>query len=217
MRPSYTVSISCPPGDLLLGTGATRVPAAGRRAAAFRAEGACMQQAMTTGFDAVDLLAALVSARSPNPPGDERAVSGVIRDALRLLGLPEPTVIARSAERPNMLVRIDGAGPRLMLVGHMDTMPPGDLGSWNSDPFELERSEGRLTGLGVADMKSGIAAALLAAARLVRDPAWNGSLDLLFTADEENCSDYGMKWLAGQDMLAADAAVILEPAGGPDA
>lgn len=176
-----------------------------------------MQQVMTNGFDPVDLLAALVSARSPNPPGDERAVSGVIRDALRLLGLPEPTVIARSAERPNMLVRIEGAGPRLMLVGHMDTMPAGDLGSWNSDPFELERSEGRLTGLGVADMKSGIAAALLAAARLVRDPAWNGSLDLLFTADEENCSDYGMKWLAGQDMLSADAAVILEPAGGADA
>ena len=33
-------------------------------------------------------------------------------------------------------------------------------------------------------------------------------------ADEENCSDYGMKWLARQDVLQADAAVILEPAGG---
>lgn len=171
---------------------------------------------MTDRLDPVELLAALVSAPSPNPPGDERAVAGVITDALQALGLPAPTVVAKSADRPNLLVRIDGSGPRLMLAGHMDTMPPGDLDSWHSDPFVLCRSGARLTGLGVADMKSGIAAALLAAGRLVGDPSWTGSLDLLFTADEENCSDYGMKWLASQDMLAADAAVILEPAGGPD-
>ena len=165
---------------------------------------------------AVDLLAALVSAPSPNPPGDERAVAGVVTDALRTLGLPPASVIGKSATRPNLLVRIEGTGPRLMLAGHLDTMPPGNLASWRSDPFVLERSGGHLTGLGVADMKSGIVAALFAAARLVRDPAWTGSLDLLFVADEENCSEYGMKWLAPQGLLTADAAVILEPAGGAD-
>jgi len=161
----------------------------------------------------VDLLAELVAARSPNPPGDERAVAGVVHDALAALGLPQPEEYSRSSERPNLLVRIGDAGPRLMLVGHLDTMPPGDLGSWQSDPYRLARSEGRLAGLGVADMKSGIAAALLAAARLTADPGWRGSLDLLFVADEENCSDFGMKWLARQGVLRADAAVILEPAG----
>ena len=168
------------------------------------------------GVDPVELLAALVAAPSPNPPGDERAVAGVITDALHTLGLPPALVVGRSAERPNLLVRIDGTGPRLMLAGHLDTMPPGNLASWHTRPFELERSDGRLAGLGVADMKSGLVAALLAAARLVRDPAWTGSLDLLFVADEENCSDYGMKWLATQGLLTADAAVILEPAGGAD-
>jgi succinyl-diaminopimelate desuccinylase len=167
-------------------------------------------------LDPVELLSALVSARSPNPPGDERSVAGVVTDALRMLGLPPPLVIGRSEDRPNLLVRIEGTGPRLMLAGHLDTMPPGNLASWQTDPFVLERSGGRLVGLGVADMKSGIVAALLAAARLARDPGWTGSLDLLFTADEENCSDYGMKWLASQSWLAADAAVILEPAGGAD-
>src|SRR5215469_1757742 len=177
------------------------------------------------GLDPEALLAALIEARSPNPPGDERAVAAVIQDVLPVLGLPSATVVCRAAERPNLLIRIDGAGtqnrgevpsPRLALVGHLDTMPPGNLSSWQTDPYRLERCDDRLAGLGVADMKSGLVAALVAAARLVRDPSWSGSLDLIFVADEENCSDYGMKWLAAQGLLAADAAVILEPGGGPD-
>jgi len=173
---------------------------------------------MTTGpLDPIDLLGALIAARSPNPPGDERAVAGVVRDAIRILGLPEPTEYHRSAKRPNLLVRIGDSSPRLMLVGHLDTMPPGNLGSWETDPYALEHTGDRLAGLGVADMKSGVAAALLAAGRLVADPGWLGALDLLFVADEENCSDYGMKWLAGRQTLTADAAVILEPAGGEGA
>jgi len=50
-------------------------------------------------------------------------------------------------------------------------------------------------------MKAGVAAAFLAAGRLAADPDGTGGLDLLFVADEENCSDYGMKWLARQAML----------------
>lgn len=168
-------------------------------------------------LDPVELLAALVAAPSSNPPGDERAVAHILTEALSALGLPSPLVLSKSAERPNLLVRIDGAGPRLMLAGHMDTMPPGNLASWRTDPFLLEHTDGWLVGLGVADMKAGIVAALMAAARLVRDPAWSGSLDLLFVADEENCSAHGMKWLAAQGALIADAAVILEPSGGADA
>ena len=169
------------------------------------------------GLDPIEVLAALVAAPSPNPPGDERAVADVITQALYTLGLPSPIVLAKSPDRPNLLVRIDGAGPRLMLAGHMDTMPPGNLTSWQTHPFALESVDGWLAGLGVADMKAGIVAALMAAGRLVRDPAWSGSLDLLFVADEENCSDYGMKWLAAERALNADAAVILEPGGGADA
>jgi succinyl-diaminopimelate desuccinylase len=168
-------------------------------------------------LDPMDLLAALVAARSPNPPGDERAAAAVVREAARALGLPEPEEYRRSAERPNLLIRIGDSPSRLMLVGHLDTMPPGNLASWQTDPYTLTRADGRLAGLGVADMKSGVAAALLAAGRLISDPGWPGGLDLLFVADEENCSDYGMKWLVRQDVLTAGAAAILEPAGGDPA
>ncbi len=50
--------------------------------------------------------------------------------------------------------------------------------------------------------------ALLAAARLVRDADRTGSLERLFVADEENCSDFGLKWLARRGLTAA-AAIIL--------
>jgi acetylornithine deacetylase len=54
-----------------------------------------------------------------------------------------------------------------MLAGHLDTMPPGNLSSWQTLPYELTRADDRLAGLGVADMKSGVAAGRLAA-----DPGW---------------------------------------------
>ncbi len=163
-----------------------------------------------------ELLSALVAARSPNPPGDEREAAGVVRDLLAALGLPAAEEFSRAPERPNLVVRIGDAPLRLMVVGHLDTMPPGDLRSWRTDPYVLERIDDRLFGLGAADMKGGIAAALLAIARLTRDPGWEGAVDLVLVADEENCSGFGAKWLTAQDVLRSDAAVIMEPAGGED-
>jgi acetylornithine deacetylase/succinyl-diaminopimelate desuccinylase-like protein len=58
-----------------------------------------------------------------------------------------------------------------MLAGHLDTMPPGNLSSWQTDPYELTRADDRLAGLGVADMKSGVAAGRRAA-----DPGWPATL-----------------------------------------
>src|ERR1700752_1764339 len=60
----------------------------------------------------------------------------VFREAARALGLPEPEEYRRSAERPNLLIRIGDPCPgsaahagRLMLAGPLDTLPPGDLRS----------------------------------------------------------------------------------------
>src|SRR6266699_2852023 len=108
-------------------------------------------------LDPLELLGALLAARSPNPPGDERAAAGVVREAARALGLPEPEEYRRSAERPNLLIRIGDpcpGSPRLMLAGHLDTMPPGNLGSWQTDPYQLIRAGDRLAGLGVAGRRS---------------------------------------------------------------
>ncbi|MBC8038439.1 MAG: M20/M25/M40 family metallo-hydrolase [Rhizobiales bacterium] len=92
-------------------------------------------------------------------------------------------------------------------------MPPGNLSSWHSDPYCLTRADSRLRGLGAADMKTAIAAMLFAAARIARAPESEGTLTLVFSADEENGSSYGMEWLAQQGLLVADGAAMTEPSG----
>lgn len=161
--------------------------------------------------DPIELLARLVAARSPNPPGDERAVAAVIEEAADELGLPKPHRYGRTDERPNLILTLGEGPPSLILAAHMDTMPPGNVASWDSDPYRLERVDGLLVGLGTADMKGAVAAMLVAAARWARDREGPGSLVLVLAADEENCSAYGMEWLASEGLLAGDAAVLTEP------
>jgi len=162
---------------------------------------------------ALEVLRRLVAAPSPNPPGDERAVAEVIRSTATQLGLPRPATLASESSRPNLLFEIGGGSPRLMLVCHMDTMPVGESEAWHTDPFSLLHEGQRLIGLGAADMKAAIAAVLVAAARVAEEGEIAGCLALLFTADEEAGSSHGMRWLASQGLLAADAAAVLEPSG----
>jgi acetylornithine deacetylase/succinyl-diaminopimelate desuccinylase-like protein len=155
--------------------------------------------------DVVELTAELIAARSPNPPGDERAAAGVAAAALPV----PPRVIARAPERPNLLATLDfGPGGRhLVLCGHLDTKPVGGA-RWRTDPFTATLDGDRLYGLGATDMKGAVAAMICAAERLDL-PA--GRLSLLLVADEENGAAYGARHVAGE--LAADAIVIGEPCG----
>ncbi|MCY4094584.1 MAG: succinyl-diaminopimelate desuccinylase [Gammaproteobacteria bacterium] len=86
------------------------------------------------------------------------------------------------------------AQPRLVFAGHTDVVPVGSLESWHSDPFEPTLREGYLYGRGAADMKSSIAAMVVAAERFVtQHPEYNGSLGLLITSDEEDLAINGTK------------------------
>lgn len=164
------------------------------------------------------LLDELVAARSTNPPGDERAVAEVIERAAAQLGLPPALRIGPRPERPNLVYEIGQGAPRLLLAAHMDTMPPGALEAWHSDPWTVREHDGRLIGLGIADMKASIAAMLHAGARLQADPPARGTLVLAFTADEEAGSADGMAWLCANGAIVADAAIMTEPASlGPKA
>ncbi|HSL73323.1 MAG TPA: M20 family metallopeptidase [Ilumatobacteraceae bacterium] len=157
----------------------------------------------------------LIRTPSVNPPGDESVVATVLVERLAALGVTDHRIVAASADRPNVLAHVDGNEPgvTMMLSGHIDTKPPGDLDSWNTDPHDPVIEDGRLYGLGSGDMKVAIAAMVYAAAALRHVGEFPGRLALALTADEENGSVAGSKWLAEEGLVDADVCVIGEPGG----
>jgi succinyl-diaminopimelate desuccinylase len=74
----------------------------------------------------------------------------------------------------------------LCFAGHTDVVPPGATEEWDSDPFEPDIRDGNIYGRGSADMKSGLAAMIVAIERFTEaHPDHRGSLALLITSDEE--------------------------------
>lgn len=167
----------------------------------------------------VDFACQLIAQPSINPPGptgDERLVASCILAEMRRLGLEGATILAKRAERPNILWRLQGnaPGPTLMYNGHMDTVPIGDGSLWETPPLEPTIRNGRLYGLGASDMKSGIAAMVYAAAAVdAVSTSRSGDLLLVFNADEEGQLEYGSKYLVQERLVTADVALISEPSG----
>jgi succinyl-diaminopimelate desuccinylase len=86
----------------------------------------------------------------------------------------------------NLWARRGTAAPLVCFAGHTDVVPTGPRDQWQSDPFAPTERGGRLYGRGAADMKSSIAAFVVAAERFVAvRPQHQGSIALLLTSDEE--------------------------------
>ncbi|MFW6050482.1 MAG: acetylornithine deacetylase [Myxococcota bacterium] len=154
-------------------------------------------------------LVALPSVSSPDPALDQpnRPVVHRLADWADSLGFrSEVQPLPEDAEKANLVATL-GEGDRagLVLSGHTDTVPY-DEDAWASNPFELTERDGRLYGLGAADMK-GFFAAALEAVRRVEPGALHRPLLLVATADEES----GMAGGRALPPLAADGAVIGEP------
>jgi succinyl-diaminopimelate desuccinylase len=86
----------------------------------------------------------------------------------------------------NLWARRGKGAPVVCFAGHTDVVPTGPLTEWHSDPFVPTIRDGKLYGRGAADMKSSIAAFVVAVEAFVKErPAHSGSIALLITSDEE--------------------------------
>lgn len=86
----------------------------------------------------------------------------------------------------NLWARRGTAHPLIVFAGHTDVVPPGPLDQWTSDPFAPTERDGMLYGRGAADMKTSVAAAVVAVERLLAAGApLKGSIAFLLTSDEE--------------------------------
>ena len=106
-------------------------------------------------------------------------------------------------------------GPTLAFAGHTDVVPTGPLEHWRSDPFVPTHRDGRLYGRGAADMKTSIAAMVVAVEEFVQQhPAHAGAIAFLLTSDEEGPSVDGtvrlVELLQSRD-IALDACIVGEP------
>jgi len=95
----------------------------------------------------------------------------------------------RFGEVDNLWARRGDRTPLLCFAGHTDVVPTGPLAQWHSDPFVPTLRDGRLFGRGCADMKSSIAAFVVAVEAFVAErPSHSGSIAFLLTSDEEGPS-----------------------------
>ena len=164
----------------------------------------------------VDLCARLVAAPSVNPPGRTTETAAVVRDYLSGHGVAMETVKADD-EAPNLVGEVDGnsSGRHVVFNAHMDTMEAGDESSWSVPVFKLSKSEGRLYGLGMGNMKGALAAMCLATAVLHRRRnAWRGRLSMTAVSDEVMFGERGAVFLLkSRPDLAGDFMISGEGPG----
>ena len=164
---------------------------------------------MTT--SAVDLAAELIRFDTINPPGQEAACTEHLRRLLSDAGFQcEEVPLAEG--RPNLIARLGGNGEKLPIAftGHTDTVPLGAQ-EWTVPPHEGLIKDGRLWGRGASDMKSGVAAFVVAAMKLAPRLEGTPGVILYITAGEETGSE-GAFVLAQRGMRGeAGALVVAEP------
>jgi len=143
----------------------------------------------------VEMLQALVQARSENPPGDEAGVAEIVGHALEELGA-EVSIFEAAPARPTLVGTLTSNRPgrAVLCNAHMDTVPAGT--GWSiDDPFSAVVRDGLVHGRGTVDHKSPIAALLCAVACLKAHDRLDGRLVMVFDADEETGGEYGMRHL----------------------
>lgn len=80
-------------------------------------------------------------------------------------------------------------GPTLVFAGHTDVVPTGPLAAWASEPFVPSYRDGKLYARGAADMKTSVAAMVVAAEEFAKaHPQHAGRIAFLLTSDEEGPS-----------------------------
>jgi succinyl-diaminopimelate desuccinylase len=130
----------------------------------------------------LDLVKALIARPSVTP--DDCGCQRLLAERLQRIGFDCETISQGGVT--NLWVRRGTAAPLVVFAGHTDVVPPGPREKWDSDPFVPTERDGFLYGRGAADMKSSIAAFVVAVEEFVATyPHHAGSCALLLTSDEE--------------------------------
>ena len=167
----------------------------------------------------VAFLQALIRVPTDTPPGNNAPHAERTAELLHAMGLdaekhhvPQDEVHAAGLESiTNLIVRRkygsqDGAGKTILLNAHGDVVPPGE--GWTKDPYGGEIENGHIYGRAAAVSKCDFASYAFAVRALeaVAKPA-HGSVELLFTYDEEFGGEVGPAWLLKHQIIKPDLMI----------
>jgi acetylornithine deacetylase len=147
-------------------------------------------------MNAAELLGTLVG--TPSVSGGEALLADVLSAMLKSEGFE----VQRTGDSIWFTLG-RGEGPHLLLVSHLDTVPP--CAGWSGDPFQLRRQDEKLTGLGANDAKGCVAAMVLTA----RGLDCEGSVTFAFVEQEES-GGAGIRAVK-EKLPGIDAAIVGEP------
>ena len=154
----------------------------------------------------LDLLTELVRSRSVGAgEGLLARRAGALLDGAGF----KVTTIGWEPGREQLIARAGSPSAPLTLTGHLDTVPV-DASQWAVDPWGAERDGDRMIGRGASDMKSGVAALLVAAAQHAGRPHECRGIQIVLTAGEETgCT--GAAMLQRSDLAVGGPLVVAEP------
>ena len=160
----------------------------------------------------VSLLAELGARDTTNPPGHEKEICGFLADYLGERGVKTRTMEFEPG-RASICAELPGREPgAFLLSAHLDTVKLAE--GWRTDPFALTERDGRLYGLGAADMKGGVVAMVHAFLEVARRGRPRHALRLLLSADEEihyrGASQFQREGLTEGALFA----IVAEPSAG---
>ena len=158
----------------------------------------------------VELAQQLIRCESVTPV--DAGCQQIIADRLTPLGFTHTHL--RYGDVDNLWSVTSGTGPLFVFAGHTDVVPTGPVDSWTYPPFSAEIHDGNLYGRGAADMKSSIAAMIVAVERILKNNSLDARIGFLITGDEEGPAVNGtvkvIDYLQNND-IKIDWCVVGEP------
>ena len=145
--------------------------------------------------DTLDLLEALLACPSITP--NDQGCQALLTQRLQPLGFACETLSYGPSDFrvTNLWALREVAGaPLLLFAGHTDVVPTGPLERWGSDPFVPTHRDGKLYARGASDMKTSLAAMVVATEAFCRaHPQAPLSIGFLLTSDEEGPALHGTR------------------------
>jgi succinyl-diaminopimelate desuccinylase len=120
--------------------------------------------------------------------------------------------------RPNLVAMFNGHSDQrtVWIMTHLDVVPPGDLSKWSGDPWTVRVVDNKLIGRGVEDNQQGLASSVFAV-KAYRDLniTPQNRVGLVFVADEETGSHYGIQYLLNEHphLFHRDDVILIPDAG----